>query len=275
MLTNTVTAPPHSLAMKLKMSYSINEKFTLGAGVRAIWMAQEDLNVTFFDAGGTFVGILRTELDGDSPMFNYELGASYAFSQRDVTDFTFISKIDHSHSTGSSELCDTIISGTKIKQTPQSPETYVLRHMHVFSPAWLGVGEVSYARWNKLPDNFDRYNTALPPTPPAILPSLVDAKNSWRFQGLGRYQATDKAGVYGILSYEQDFIPKRTTPAFYPVGDAYTVAGGYDYKIAEAVTWMMIGGATFYPDVAIAAPGQSGRSDSVVGFVMMQLKIDW
>ncbi len=242
-----------TLTINPNLAYKVSDRFSVAAGVRAMWLEFEHLK-TPYDRHPLLppypiYGNMRTHMKGDSWGYGYNLAASYTLTDTLDLGFVYRSRIrqtvkgdidvtSSTYMTGVGQLSNKLPEGeASARGVIELPPSYTAGlNYHPTDKLNLGLAAI-YTQW----DTYDDLSMTFGSTRNANLPDSSDEKNwhnVWRLSLGAEYLLTERWSVMGSYVYDMDPIDKNLTDTMLPPGDRHIVSCGLGYGVG---TWKIYG----------------------------------
>jgi len=239
------------------IAYKVNEKFSVAAGVSAMYLDGEFTNAIDFGlldvlaipgnalagwAGGALGPGLadgKSKITGDAWGFGYNLGVLFELTDDTRIGFHYRSEVEQDlegegrFTVPNPGLAAAGFSKTDIKASVDLPATFSASAFHQLNPEWALMADYTWTGWSSIPELRFKFENGLPDGV-----TTFDWEDTYRLSIGTRFQPSGSKWTYraGVAYDESPIKDAASRSARLPDSDRIWVALGASYAPSEKLT---------------------------------------
>ncbi|MBA2648753.1 MAG: outer membrane protein transport protein [Legionella sp.] len=258
-----------------KISYSMNKKLQLGAGINFNYVLNNEINWAYPTSPTTY-GILTNPTHSFG--VGYNLGLTYLFDKSNFLSLTYYSRI-RQNTQGISRLGNLI--NPNLNLSFFMPATTILGYTHIFNKYWLISLQGFLSQWD-VNQEVRVNNTAVPPPNQNFRFDLSFSK-SYALQAALRAQMNKKLGLAFVGMIDDGPEKNHLRTIVFPSATQYLVGLAADYHFNKHTTLELLAAHVFsWPSInnrvivdGISMPFTTGAVNINVEVLDLRLKVEF
>ncbi len=259
-----------TLNINPSIAYRLNDKVSLALGLSAMYLEGEFSNAIDFgllSGNPAFASQPRfdgkSEIDGDSWGYGYNLGVLFEPAQDTRVGIHFRSKVDQEiEGDVEFELPDPLLAGifsnTGVKADVALPASASLSVIHQVNSAWTVMADYTWTEWSAIPALRFEFDNSLPNNV-----TTFDWENTYRVALGAAVKPTDSAWTYRLgVAYDESPVKSAATrTARLPDTDRVWLTVGAGFRPSEDLRVDLGYAHLFMNDAKISKSATPGTED--------------
>jgi long-chain fatty acid transport protein len=219
------------------IAFKLNDQFSVGAGISAMWAQAELTNALPVTVGSTSFGEATAKVRGDDWGFGFNLGAIYQVTTDTRFSLAYRSKINQNlrgdaKFSPNNAMPTPVLAGLQAKAGSiiadlTLPETFSASAFSRLNNSWDIMGDVTWTRWSQFQKLAINYANGTP------LNSVTENwSNTLRYSIGTNYHYSDDIKLRAGLAYDEEAISDQFRTARIPGNDRKWLTLGASWKVA-------------------------------------------